>query len=687
MPNTLRKKIFTSGSDSTSSSGGATSITYTDLVTLTSTNGITPGQHYLITDKADEGIIVIGATTNTIAIEAIGNFLNADFQAAGDYSGVVGFDSNIGVWRITTVDFEYNNLVGTFQVGEVITDSTTGATGTLVTDTGTRLYLTNVIGTFNTTDSVSGGTSLATADIPNLSSVNYNFYPVIGSVCIYNNSHYINTTGENGISNPTIDNTNWDLVAKDVTNGYIRTGDSILYDFPNDTIYTRWDKQGNQIVGDVENFPWGYQSAEECYLEWISGNIRNIRGAFYSVKSYYGTFNISNWTGYIEQVRIDGNIDISDSNIKLEEVDIPWGGSVDFSNSTSSLRHSNIYVSGVLSATNMNEGNISNIRVEAVDTYTSTTLICNNLQGVLDNIKIGSGAIITMSPNSGITFQSLEIDIPVTATIDPTISISDKKCTSSGSNFEQIVDVINDYFVFDFDNQVGTGFSVSDNITNTTSGATAIILGISGSTLYLEVNTSGTWSDNDAIDNGAGTTAQINGTSNYVSVIPYSGVAGGPFTIGESITNNATNATAIVAFDNGVDTLLVTTIAHGLGAYLFADLDTFTGGSSGATATVNGDPAYLTVELVDYPHVGIFKIRCNTSKEAVYKLFDAPTYFDWYTFANTGKIIYIVGLGIGTSPRFPLYVTDQFVELNATNEDLTRFNGSSTIYLREYIYY
>ena len=61
----------------------------------------------------------------------------------------------------------YDNLVGTFQVGETITEATSGNIGIVVSDSGTVLVLSDVTGTgiFIDGRQITGGTSGATADV------------------------------------------------------------------------------------------------------------------------------------------------------------------------------------------------------------------------------------------------------------------------------------------------------------------------------------------------------------------------------------------------------------------------------------------------------------------------------------------------------------------------------------------
>lgn len=80
------------------------SLTYTDAEALASIGGIVNGQAYLITDVADLGILLIGSPNpKKFQTQALGGFLNADFQDVGDYDlveSITGFTKNnfYGIW-------------------------------------------------------------------------------------------------------------------------------------------------------------------------------------------------------------------------------------------------------------------------------------------------------------------------------------------------------------------------------------------------------------------------------------------------------------------------------------------------------------------------------------------------------------------------------------------------------------
>lgn len=99
---------------------------------------------------------------------------------------------------LANVEVTLTNVLGTYQVGEIVTQYGTGATGTVVNRTSTSLTLTNVSGSFlpepatpGSQYTVTGGSSLATADVVNV----YNN----GSIALTANVDYANMTTRLGI--------------------------------------------------------------------------------------------------------------------------------------------------------------------------------------------------------------------------------------------------------------------------------------------------------------------------------------------------------------------------------------------------------------------------------------------------------------------------------------------------------
>ena len=155
-------------------------VTYALLQTLISTNALIPNQNYLITNAIftatytnTVNIIVKAITTNEIALSGSGIFLNADYQAVGDYSAVTGFTQQRGVW------FELNS----YGLGDVI---------------------------------------------------------------IWNNLHW-KCIESNYNHNPTEFPSQWEVLPKTSTNGYITEIDIIKYDVSTNVITYREDVRNNSI--------------------------------------------------------------------------------------------------------------------------------------------------------------------------------------------------------------------------------------------------------------------------------------------------------------------------------------------------------------------------------------------------------------------------------------------------------
>lgn len=115
--------------------------------------------------------------------------------------------------------------------------------------------------------------------------------PVIGNVCIWNNLHYVNTTGSNGLNNPSLDPINWSVLAYTNTNGYIVEVDTIKYDFSNNRIIERQDFRLNSVswcntfVGydSFNHFRWG---DNKCSLNSLFDSVLyNCNNVLYSIKN------------------------------------------------------------------------------------------------------------------------------------------------------------------------------------------------------------------------------------------------------------------------------------------------------------------------------------------------------------------------------------------------------------------
>jgi hypothetical protein len=108
-------------------------------------------------------------------------------------------DQSVRTWGSS--EFDYDNLSGTFRIGEVITEATSLNTGIIQADTGSTLTLKNVTGTGIWTNNrqITGASSAATADVNEPAGTNINqdtnlFHEFGMDFNIIRTELYLNTT-------------------------------------------------------------------------------------------------------------------------------------------------------------------------------------------------------------------------------------------------------------------------------------------------------------------------------------------------------------------------------------------------------------------------------------------------------------------------------------------------------------
>jgi hypothetical protein len=272
--------------------------------------------------------------TNEITLGGFGQFLNADWQFVGNYTGVFGvtgvaYTSNLGQYLLSFeyVTLNYINLVGgTFTAGSTITDSVTGATAVVVSDDGVSsmsCYITSSGLTFDPTDAFDDGGGVS-AEVDTISSPTI----VNGDVVIYNCLHYQATDISllDGTT-PGINTSAYTLLPKSTANtGYITEVDQIEFEFAADWLQYRADKRGNRLLYTswddagfgftaIDLFQWG--RADWIYnisnggwidqLNYIGPIYGNILGKYGFIRNNTGTGTIAeNQIG--SECYIDGNI-------------------------------------------------------------------------------------------------------------------------------------------------------------------------------------------------------------------------------------------------------------------------------------------------------------------------------------------------------------------------------------------
>lgn len=315
-------------------------LTNSQMLELINNGTVDAGTYYKITNpiNADEGVVVQGIVTNANpSLQGSGIFLNADYQNVGDYSGVSGFVSNLGIW---------SSVVQTV---------------------------------------------------------------VIGNVVIWNNRHYKNLTGVWG-SAPDIDTTNWLLLAKSTTNGYIREVDFIKYNVNTNLVIYRADKRLNEveylypIIDAISVFQWG----------------RNVvqSNKVFSASSMQCTNSYCSFIGN-HLTSESGLVDVSNINSLGYEVKgntLTSNSTLDITNNVGSISYNTLNKSSVTIITNngalndnfLSSNSVINITINA-DNITQNTLnrgginVYDNQYSITENL-ISSGGRIDVG---GINYASI----------------------------------------------------------------------------------------------------------------------------------------------------------------------------------------------------------------------------------------------------------------------------------------
>ncbi len=268
-----------------SSGSSPIELTYTAAQALVSGNTVQKGQAYLITDKADLGLYLIGEDVNHFSIEGQGGYLVANFQNLGaNYSGVVGITGinptdQRGIWNVQleTITITYDTLAGgTFAIGDTITEPTNGAIGTVITDGGGTMTLikTTPANFFVAGNSINNGMGVSANEVTVGTPTN-----VTGNMVIWNNQHYqvIDDTLMDG-TNPATNTAAYTVCPKTVANtGYLTEWDIVIFDFTNGVEAWRQDKRNNKINnGSLGTWDWGNDTSKNYRQETYNCTVNGL---------------------------------------------------------------------------------------------------------------------------------------------------------------------------------------------------------------------------------------------------------------------------------------------------------------------------------------------------------------------------------------------------------------------------
>jgi hypothetical protein len=210
----------------------------------------------LNTNGAD-AVFTIGSNTNylysnggTASTSGIVSLTYAALQTLISTNSVV-----VGQFYLVT------NAIFTNTVAETVPVVIQGVTSNEVTLFGSGIFL-------NADYQQVGNYSGQPTFVANIGVWQTTLAPVIGNVVIWNNLHWINITGANGVSSPNLDATNWTLLPKLPTNGYIQEVDNVNYKVSTNQIVSREDVRNNYVENNFSSFA----PDNEAFLVFQWGN-------------------------------------------------------------------------------------------------------------------------------------------------------------------------------------------------------------------------------------------------------------------------------------------------------------------------------------------------------------------------------------------------------------------------------
>ena len=274
---------------------------------------------------------------NQLEVQGMGKFFNPKYNQAVD-----GF----GIWD-NKMYGTFSTIVGTFdyQNKETVT-ADNGATGILLAD-GMIQW---VSGDWSVAVSITGSVSGATADITGFVTPTYS----IGDKVIWGGYSWTNNTGAVGSSVDVLnlDGTNWSKNVYDTTN-YNLAYDLIEYDYANDMIIRRFEKESNV---DVKCSKAQYDLFVGNGFTYHSISVQQFGNAL-NASTYKGQLNIIVENGYNESVNFSGTYQVLltfDSNANQQN--LTFGSNAYQNNLTFG---SGAYQYNLTFGSNANQGNLT----------------------------------------------------------------------------------------------------------------------------------------------------------------------------------------------------------------------------------------------------------------------------------------------------------------------------------------
>ncbi len=236
--------------------------------------------------------------------------------------------------------------------------------------------------------------------------------PVAGDVVIWNQNHWLNTTGVNIPEfSPNLDAANWSLLIVSETTGFIIESMTAVYDYLNNKVLKLTDVRLNQIdfsqpTGIISflNFPFGKNGVDNNIFKGddttIDANFGNTPFTIFSDNTIIN--------GFID-LSINFEFDLSGVNITFDNNYLCNSGQLEVQNSDISSATSVIFSTNVLFGGNCGVSNVLNtfsgtIIVQSNKTVGGTLISVQNLTGA-NRVEINNNDIRN---NGSLTILSLD---------------------------------------------------------------------------------------------------------------------------------------------------------------------------------------------------------------------------------------------------------------------------------------
>ena len=292
-PSGCRNKIISS----TGGGGGQIAFTKTkaEIDTLIAGDDLVAGALYEITgvhptlydDGTTSGTTVYlrAISGSELEVQGMGKFYNPKYNQAVD-----GF----GIWN-NKMYGTFSGIVGTFDYqGKESVTANNAATGILLADGMIQF----VSGDWSTATSITGDVSSATATVAGFVTPTYS----IGDKVIWGGYSWTNVNGNVGASTDVLNlNAEWSKNVYDTTN-YNIAYDVIEYDYANDMIIRRYEKESNvDVKCSKAQFDLFYNGG----FTYHSISVQQFGNAF-NTSTYKGQLNIIVENGYNESINFSG---------------------------------------------------------------------------------------------------------------------------------------------------------------------------------------------------------------------------------------------------------------------------------------------------------------------------------------------------------------------------------------------